>query len=115
MRKLQILLFDFALLSLLVSCSGNSFKADEWQAKENRSKQINSLIRSKLLLGKSYYEVIQILGKEDLNSDNDVDKISSNQRFSIQYLTGGGRGIDFERLLITFDSGKVIRVEKYYD
>lgn len=114
MRKQQILLFNFALLFILVSCSGNSFKAHEWQSKENRSKQINSLIRSKLLLGKSYYEVIQILGKEDLSSDK-VDLFSFNQKFSIQYLTGGGRWIDFERLLITFDSGKVIKAEKYYD
>lgn len=114
MRKQLKFLFSIILLFIVVSCSTNSFSFEDWLERKNRSKQIDPLIRSKLLIGKSYFEVNQILGKEDLSSGTS-DTASFNQKFSIQYLTGGGRWIDYERLLIRFDSGKVIMAEKIYD
>lgn len=100
------------LFSLLIS-SCNSFNSDDWAVKKNRSKQINSLIRSKILINKSYDEVIQLLGKEDI-STKQPDSVFGYIKFSIQYFTGGGRWIDYERLLIVFDSARVISAEKYY-
>jgi len=48
-------------------------------------------------------------------NSNLVDSPPHDSEFTIQYLTGGGQMIDFERLLIVFDSSKVVNVEKYYD
>jgi len=92
----------------------NTFNSEDWKANRNRQKQIGPLIKSKQLIGKSYEEVVRILGKQDFFFGI-PDTVSASNKFSIQYLTGGTRWIDFERLLITFDSGKVIVAEKYYD
>ena len=112
-RRTKLVLIFFLLIAV-VSCSNRRFNSEDWKANENRPKQIDPLIRSKLLIGKPYNEVVQILGKQDFFFGM-PDTVSVNKEFSIQYLTGGGKWIDFERLLITFDSGKVIRAEKYYD
>lgn len=114
MRKQLKFFFRFILLFILVSCSANSFNSEDWKGNKNRSKQIGPLISSKILIGKTYDEVVKILGKQDFFFGM-PDTVSINQEFSIQYLTGGTKWIDFERLLITFVSGKVIRTKKYYD
>ena len=103
-------------LAIISSCNGLNKKIypEDWKANKHRDKQINSLIKSNVLIGKSYNEVIQLLGKEDLNSKR-FDSLSTTVKFTIQYLTGGGKMIDLERLLIIFDSSKVVSVEKYYD
>lgn len=76
--------------------------------------QINSLIKSKILIGKSYEEVVRFLGKEDFGTRR-LDSASNTTKFTIQYLTGSGQFIDLERLRIEFDSSRVIQTEKYYD
>lgn len=109
--KLKIVLF-FCIAALL-SCKNARFNSDEWKANNDRFKQINTLIKSKVLIGKSYIEVVDLLGKEDLPKQ--YDSLPDDSKFSIQYLTGGGQLIDMERLLIFFDSSKVVSVEKYYN
>lgn len=63
------------------------------------------------MIGKSFDDVILMLGKIDLL----YDKKDTAQNFSIQYLTGRTVYIQFERLDITFESGRVVKVEKDYD
>ena len=99
---------------LLYACKNRKFNSEDWKADKYRDKQINSLIRSKILVGKTYDEVIQLLGKEHINTKQ-FDSLAGSSRFTIQYLTGATRWIDFERLSIVFDSSNVISAEKYYD
>ena len=104
----------FCLTVLLYACRNRRFNAEDWKADKDRDRQINSLIRSKILIGKNYNEVVQLLGKEYINT-RQFDSLAGSSRFTIQYLTGATSWIDFERLQIVFDSSRVISARKYYD
>ena len=112
MKKYFIAIFCLTLL--LYACKNRRFNSEDWKADKNRDKQINSLIKSKILIGKNYNEVVQLLGEEYINT-RQFDSLAGSSGFTIQYLTGARRWIDFERLQIVFDSSKVISAEKYYD
>ena len=112
MKKYFIVIFGITLL--LYACKNQRFNSEDWKADKNRDKQINSLIRSKILIGKNYKAVVQLLGKEYINTKK-FDSLAGSSRFEIQYLTGGRQWIDFERLKIVFDSSKAILAYKYYD
>jgi hypothetical protein len=102
----------FILFTTVVSCSNRQFNEEDWKANKNRVKQVNSLIRSNRLIGKSYEEVINILGQNEILP---VQNDTIPGKFSVEYLTGGRRWIDFERLRIYFERGMVVRTEKNYD
>lgn len=112
MKKYLTIILSISFL--LYACNNARFNSEDWKANKNRHKQITSLVKSKVLIGKSYNEVTQLLGKEDLNSKQ-FDSLPGFSNFSIQYLTGGGQMIDLERLFIAFDSSRVVKAEKYYD
>ncbi|MFI5204802.1 MAG: hypothetical protein ACHQF2_09930 [Flavobacteriales bacterium] len=93
----------------------HSFDSDDWKGnKSGRKDQSNSIIRSEILIDKSYADVLQLLGKEDLTSKNQ-DTIPNNPNFTIQYILGACNYIDFERLVIQFEFNRVIRVRKECD
>ena len=93
----------------LFSCK---FDADKWKAdKRNRHSQLKYLLRSNVLIGKSYNQVYQLLGEEDISSRM-YDTISNNPNFTIQYITGGCGAIDYERLLIHFADNTAVKAER---
>lgn len=105
----------FLLLSLLALSSCNRFNSDKWKVdKASRQRQVNSIIRSEILIGKSYDNVRSLLGDEDLSTKKHGDS-PANLNFTIQYIVGGCNMIDFETLVIIFESNKVIKVEKGCD
>ncbi|MBI5858782.1 MAG: hypothetical protein HZB42_14215 [Sphingobacteriales bacterium] len=108
--------FIVGCLTILISCSGKKFDSEKWKADEKRNEQVDNLVDSKILIGKSFDEVKDLLGHGYLSHGVVItDSTQAPKNFQIQYLTGGVKWIDFERLLITFESGRVIRTEKYYD
>lgn len=99
------------LFFFLASC--HSFDSEKWiNDKSSREGQLESIIKSKILIGKTYQEVINILGKEDQYR---IDDSLSTDKFSIQYVVGGCNFIDFKRLRIIFEKSQVIEAEEYCD
>ena len=111
-RVLKLSVYFF-LIFVTLGCSNRDFNAEDWKADKYRYKQINSLIEWKILIGRSYHEVIELLGEERMFY-REKDSVADGQ-FKVYYLTGGSNLIDLELLLIRIDSGKVVRAEKYYE
>ena len=89
-----------------------AFNSDKWKNdKSSRKKQVKAIIKSKVLVNKTYPQVLELLGPEDLNFNRD-DTIKSN--FRIEYIVGNVF-IDFDRLAIRFQKDIVDSVYRYHD
>ena len=108
MRHLQFLLLIVG--TTLISCS--SFDSEKWKNdKTSRKSQAKSIIKNRVLVNKTYYQVREMLGPEDFNS-NFKDTITYDGTF--EYILGT-YWIDFDRLTIRFKKGHVDSVYRYHD
>lgn len=88
-----------------LACS--TFNSDKWKNdKSSRKRQVNAIIRNKVLINKTYPQVIELLGPEDLNLKRDS--------LTIEYIVGTVL-IDFDRLAIRFKNGIVDSIYRYHD
>lgn len=97
-----------------------SFDSDDWKNNpDNRSKYVNSLVNSGLVEGKDYGEVIDILGEPNIirtENYNGTNLNKYNQSNTIlEYLTGGVKYVDFERIQVQIIDNKAKSVTVYYD
>jgi len=107
MRHLHFLLILVGMV--LLSC--NSFDSEKWKNdKTSRKRQAKAIIRNKVLSHKTYHQVREMLGPEDIRPTfNDTTK---NGR--IEYIIGTV-WIGFDRLAIRFKEGYVDSVYRYDD
>jgi len=108
---MKFLIFILIIVgSTLLAC--NTFDSEKGRNdKSNRKRQANAIIKNKVLLNKSYQQVLELLGPEDLNFErNETPK----GNFKIEYIIGTV-WIDFDRLAIRFKQGVVDSVFRYHD
>lgn len=102
----------FICLSVLLFSACHSFDSKTWKSdKLSRRKQANYLINHNILSGKSYQEVLQLLGEEDLNFQ--LHDTTTNN-FTIEYILGT-YWIDFDRLAIRLSNGSVDSIYRYHN
>jgi len=97
-----------------VSCRPN-FKSDLWKTdKTVRQNLATDLVKSQILIDKTYNEIFHLLGESDLDSRIN-DSSDKDENYKIQYILGGCNFIDFERLVIEFKDEKSIEAYKSCD
>ena len=107
---MRLTIFIFAALLFLSAC--HSFDSKKWKAdKSSRQKQAKYLLRQNILSEKSYQDVMQLLGKEDITRFRDT----INNLFEIEYILGSAYWIGFDRMAIRFRNGMVDTVYIYDD
>jgi len=100
------------IIILLAFSACSTFNSEKWKNdKSSRKKQVNAIIKSKVLLNKTYPQVLELLGPEDFGFNRD-DTIKSS--FRIEYIVGSVM-IDFDRLAIRFKQDIVDSVYRYHD
>lgn len=85
------------------------FDAEAWRNREDRSRMVNSLIKSKLLIGKTQKEVEELLGAADHLETN--FKTFTRLNFTLRnshYESAQGKNIVYS-LNVDIHGGKVVR------
>lgn len=105
------------LLICQFSCHSN-FDPDKWKADTSKRKEQSiDLIKSGVLIDKSYKEIIHLLGGCDVDSrlNKLSDEAEAMESFTLKYFLGGCNWIDFEKMVIEFENDTVVKVYKECD
>ena len=97
------------ILCFVFGCQEDTrFDSEQWKIDNQvRERQSKGLVKSKILLDKSYVEITDLLGEPDLDFRLLSDRMT-NENFEIQYVLGNCQmSIDFKRLQINFQDKKV--------
>ncbi|MBC7999943.1 MAG: hypothetical protein IAF58_18455 [Leptolyngbya sp.] len=87
------------------------FDGESWRNQVDRSKMVNSLIKSKLLIGKTQKEVEELLGSADhLETNLKTFTILTFHLNNTHFESGRGQNI-VSQLSVTFRFGKVTKLE----
>lgn len=86
------------------------FDGESWRNQVDRPKMVNSLIKSKLLIGKTQKEIEELLGSEDhLKTNLKTFTILTFHLNNSHYESGRGQNI-VSQLSVTFHGGKATKV-----
>lgn len=100
------LILVFAIFSYLFYEPQYDFDKEKWFAdKHSRYEMRDDIVESRILLGKSQSEIVEIIGKPLSNDSNDLWKYDLG-------MSSAGLGLQFNYLELTFENGKVTKAEK---
>ena len=80
---------------------------------------MKSLLNDEVVEGLEYQEIIFLLGRPNIIRNDSIsgveDSLFDPKSSILEYLTGGGRWIDFERVQVHIKYNKAVKVELHYD
>jgi hypothetical protein len=125
LRRRPKILFVVLVIAFIITVSimlifYPTFNSENWKEYPNdRSKYVHSLVYSDIIIDKEFEEIISILGNPDItrNNSNSGSWLAHYDQKDcvLEYLTGGTKLIDFERLQVHIQNGTAVKVKVKYD
>jgi hypothetical protein len=121
-RKIVLKLLIFATIStgIIYVLYYPSFNSENWKKyPDHRSKYVKSLLNDGVVEGLEYQEIISLLGRPNIIRNDSISGVEESlfdpKSSILEYLTGGGRLIDFERVQVYIRNNKAVKAELNYD